>query len=184
MAKNGEKGSYWNGPDIKDRRIEYAAEFKANPALQANGDDTDRRIRACYAYYCSRHGGDPAEMIYSSGWRPSTVNKSTPGAAPMSRHMSADAGDVECDKAGHFAWWCYRNQWKLEQLGLWMEHPIATVERAREQGKTPWCHLQRTPSRSGERCFMPDTPAVMEWAKKREQIELAKSQGEEDGQRA
>jgi hypothetical protein len=156
------KYTYWHGPDDVDRRQKYAKEFTAE--IQANGDDTQRRIQAVYAHYCSRYYSNMAEAPrYSSGWRPRAVNEATSNAAKLSTHLLAQAGDVICDEDGSFAWWCYANQWVLEQHGLWMEHPVATVVRAWSTGGTPWCHLQTVPPRSGLRAYFPDTASVSQW---------------------
>lgn len=160
------KGTYWFGPDAVDRRIAYAAEFKARAAeLQENGDDTDRRIRAVFAIYSAEIGGDPAQMKYSSGWRPGKVNEATKNSASHSSHLDANGGDVECNIDGDFAWWCYKNTWILERHGLWMEHPVATVVRARKEKRQPWCHLQRIAPKSNARVYWPDGKSPAEWAK-------------------
>lgn len=160
------RGSYWFGPDAVDRRSAYAEEFLPRAAeLQANGDDTDRRIRALYAEYCAETGADPAAMRYSSGWRPTAVNEATRNSAKLSTHGDADAGDVACGQAGGFAWWCWKNTARLEHHGLYMEHPAATVLRARAEKREPWCHLQRVPPKSHKRVYWPDGRSPEEWAK-------------------
>jgi hypothetical protein len=154
------KGDYWFGPDSVDRRVRYEKEF--NATLQSNGEDTDRRIRAVHAYYLSLYCGNEP-LRYSSGWRPRSVNEVTANAGKTSTHLDANAGDVQCDEDGSFAWWCFWNLWILERHGLWMEHPVATVVRAWSTDKTPWCHLQRVPPRSGARVYYPDTASVSQW---------------------
>jgi len=163
---HGRRGDYWHGPDEIDRRSAYAEEFLPRAAeLQANGDDTDRRIRALYAEYCADVGADPDGMRYASGWRPGTVNEATKNSATLSPHLTADAGDVECDRNGGFAWWCWKNTSRLEAHGLYMEHPSATVIRARLEKRQPWCHLQRVPPKSHKRVYWPDGRSPEEWAK-------------------
>lgn len=81
----------------------------------------------------------------SSGWRPAAVNAATPGAAPRSKHMSAEACDV-FDPDGDLDDWCMSHPDVLEECQLWLEHPSATKG---------WCHLQTIPPRSGKRAFFP-----------------------------
>ncbi len=156
-------GDYWFGPDAFDRRIVYAAEF--NSEIQENGEDTDRRIRALYAEYCAESGVDPSEMFYASGWRPLAVNEATKNSAIFSTHLRANAGDVECADDGGFAWWCFKNTSRISYHGLYMEHPAATVLRAKAEKRKPWCHLQRVPPKSGLVVYWPDGRSVEEWAK-------------------
>jgi hypothetical protein len=166
------KYDYWHGPDDIDRRVKYAEEFNANPAIARNGAETDRRIRAVYTYYAGRHGL-PDRPQYSSGWRPQMINEVTSNAGKKSTHLEANGGDVRCPPDGHFAWWCFRNLWILEQHALWMEHPVATVVRPLKSGGTPWCHLQRVPPRSGARCYFPDNGSITEWAAYKGEHKLA-----------
>ena len=81
----------------------------------------------------------------SSGWRPVAVNAAVPGAAPGSRHITCMAIDLN-DRDGTLDAWCMANLAVLEELGLWLEHPVATPG---------WCHLQTCPPRSGKRVFEP-----------------------------
>lgn len=83
--------------------------------------------------------------LVSSGWRPASVNASTPGAAVRSRHISAQAVDLY-DPEGVLDDWCLGNEKTLERLGLYLEHPTATKG---------WCHVQTVPPRSGNRVFYP-----------------------------
>jgi hypothetical protein len=81
----------------------------------------------------------------SSGWRPPSVNASTPGAAPRSRHMTGQAIDL-CDPEGEVDEWCLDHLDLLSEVGLWLESPAHTKG---------WCHLQSVPPRSGKRVFIP-----------------------------
>lgn len=80
-----------------------------------------------------------------SGWRPAVINHNTPNAAPMSKHMTCEAIDIE-DIDGELDNWCVDHLDVLEEIGLWMEHPSMT--------KT-YCHLQTKSPRSGKRVFYP-----------------------------
>lgn len=81
----------------------------------------------------------------TSGWRPSQVNKSTPGASRGSRHVTAEACDLE-DKDGSMDAWCMANLEILETLNLYLEHPDATPG---------WCHISTAAPASGNRVFRP-----------------------------
>ncbi len=81
----------------------------------------------------------------NSGWRPASINKSTVGAAPKSKHMECLAIDLE-DKDGSLDAWCLENLEVLQEIGLWLESPDATPN---------WCHIQIVPPRSGNRVFKP-----------------------------
>lgn len=156
------KGDYWYGPDEQDRRTVYVKDF--TPAIQAAGDLTQQRVAAVWAAYRGDHGAAAEEPRYASGWRPPGVNEATSNAAKKSKHLLALAGDVADDVEGGFAWWCMTHLAVLEQHGLWMEHPVATVVRAWRGSGRPWCHLQVTPPAvSVVRCYFPDARAVTEW---------------------
>lgn len=160
------KYDYWFGPDDVDRRVKYQRSFR--PEYQANGDDIDRRISAVVTAFKSETGIE-LPPGYSSGWRPGEVNEITSNAAKRSTHLTANAGDKRDTIDGEFCWWCMRNEYRLVQHALWMEHPVATLLRAWARaiaGKrepTPWCHLQSLPPSSHRRIYMPDVAAAPEW---------------------
>lgn len=83
--------------------------------------------------------------LVSSGWRPPAINAKTQGAARASKHMTCQAIDINDDE-GELDEWCLKNQDKLIEIGLWLEHPSATKG---------WCHLQVVPPKSGNRVFYP-----------------------------
>lgn len=83
--------------------------------------------------------------LYTSGWRPASVNASIPGAAVFSNHMTGNAGDLY-DPHGEIDDWCMAHQNFLASIGLWLEHPAATKG---------WSHTQRVAPRSGNRVFYP-----------------------------
>lgn len=87
----------------------------------------------------------PNGSLVASGWRPPSVNASTPNAAPRSKHMMGLACDVY-DPDGDLDDWCLDNLSVLEETGLYLEHPSATKG---------WCHLQTKAPNSGKRVFYP-----------------------------
>lgn len=81
----------------------------------------------------------------SSGWRPPSINKNTPNAAPKSKHLLGLACDIY-DPEGDLDEWLDGNEQVLVDIGLWREHPSATKG---------WTHCQTVPPRSGRRTFYP-----------------------------
>ena len=73
------------------------------------------------------------QTMYSSGWRPASVNACTAGAAVKSTHITGEGGDLY-DPEGKLDAWCLMHQDKLQEVGLWLEDPQSTVR---------WCHLDR-----------------------------------------
>ncbi len=99
--------------------------------LRINAQETVIRINTLLGYF-----GESREII--SGWRPPAVNAATKGAAPLSKHMTCEAGDVR-DHEGDLDAWCMDHPDVLEKIGLWQEFPGQTKG---------WCHLQIVPYRS------------------------------------
>lgn len=167
----GKQWGYWNGPDLVDRRVKYAADFR--PEYQANGDNLQARFRAAISYVVGQHGLVLPEEEWASGWRPPGVNEVTANAAKKSTHLTAEGGDRKDTVDGSLAWGLMKDPHPLEVHGLYMEHPVATVVRSWERafrqypepGKvgvpTPWCHAQMRPL--SVRVFFPDTASVAEW---------------------
>lgn len=166
MIKDGERWSYWNGPDEEDRRVKYAKAFR--PEFQAAGDEVQRRIGAIEIAFRAETGIVLPDG-YASGWRPAAVNEATSNAGKLSTHLRAAAGDKRDNVDGAFAWWCFRNVWVLERHQVWIEHPVATVVRAwltaLAQGRapTPWLHGQGEPPKSHSRIYWPDAKSIAEW---------------------
>jgi hypothetical protein len=89
---------------------------------------------------------NPATQSYVSGkayggFRP----QDCPQGAPKSSHKAGRAVDIY-DPHGVLDEWCLKNTAKLKALGLYMEHPSATVS---------WCHLTDRPPASGRTVFHP-----------------------------
>ena len=87
-----------------------------------------------------------SKTLVTSGWRPPAVNAATPTAAKNSKHMTCEAIDIY-DADGDLDEWCIDHLDVLEKLGLWLEHPSATLRG--------WCHVQTVAPRSGKRVFYP-----------------------------
>jgi len=123
---------YWLGRDIARFAKELTDEVRANALVVVE------RANALLAEF-----GEARRI--TSGWRPKAINAATPGAAPFSRHMTAQAIDL-ADPHGDLDEWCLDHPEVLERIGLWQEHPSATKS---------WCHLQIVPPKSGRRVFYP-----------------------------
>jgi len=81
----------------------------------------------------------------SSGFRPSEVNKKTPGASKKSGHMFGTSIDL-ADADGKIGADFFLNLKLLEKHGLYLESPKYT------QG---WVHVQTHAPKSGNRMFIP-----------------------------
>lgn len=75
------------------------------------------------------------------GFRPQNATQ----GAPKSTHKIGKGIDLY-DPLNEIDYWCMQNLDKLEDIGLWLEHPSATKH---------WCHLQSVGPRSGRRVFYP-----------------------------
>lgn len=127
---------YFMGRDTK-----YAADL--TDQLRANAIITVARVNNLLAAV----GGviDISGLYVTSGWRPPSVNASTPGAARTSRHMTCEAVDLS-DPFGTLGEFLFDNQQLLELFDLYLESPTATKG---------WTHLQTIAPGSGNRVFRP-----------------------------
>lgn len=86
-------------------------------------------------------------MIVNSGWRPPSINSSTPGAAVHSKHMLGLAVDIS-DKDGKLWKWVIENLDLMRKLDLYME----------DRRWTPtWVHFGLGAPASGNRIFVPNS---------------------------
>ena len=81
-----------------------------------------------------------------SGFRTEDMNKSMVGASPQSKHMSAEAIDLN-DRFRVLARWCVNNLALMERAGVWMEDPRCTPVSV---------HWQIVPPKNQRRIFVPD----------------------------
>lgn len=86
-------------------------------------------------------------MIVDSGWRPPSINASTPGASAHSKHMEGLAADIK-DIDGSLWAWVLENLTLMQKLGLYMEDRRWT---------STWVHFGFGPPVSGHRIFVPNT---------------------------
>lgn len=83
----------------------------------------------------------------NSGWRPPAVNATVRNAAKKSNHLLGRAIDINDDDDLLDKWLMTEaGQKALADIGLWMEHPMATPR---------WAHVQTVPPASGRRVFHP-----------------------------
>jgi hypothetical protein len=119
-----------------------------SPSIERNATRTVNTVNALLALSGLHVPLHPTTRTpVSSGWRPPTVNASTPNAATNSKHMTGEAVDLY-DPDGDLDEWLLTDdgQAALKRVGLWMEHPAST---------RGWSHLQIVPPRSGRRVFYP-----------------------------
>jgi uncharacterized protein YcbK (DUF882 family) len=65
--------------------------------------------------------------------------------ARVSLHLSGAACDI-ADKNGELGKWALENEVTLQRIGIWCEHPSASLG---------WLHCQVFPPKSGKRFFLP-----------------------------
>jgi hypothetical protein len=128
---------YWMG---RDRQ--YAADL--TPDILRSAEITTQRANLVLAEF-RFDTGDTEFRKVTSGWRPPELNRSTPGAALRSKHMTGQAIDIS-DADGDLDQWCMDHIDTLARIGCWLEHPSATKG---------WCHLQTVAPKSGRRVFYP-----------------------------
>lgn len=128
---------YWLGRDTL-----YAAEWDQD--IQKNGAVTVLRANELLRIYRTATRSTEEHQV-TSGWRPAIINMSTRGAAPRSKHLTAQAVDL-ADIEGTLDDWCLKNPQVLASIGLWQEHPASTKS---------WIHIQIVPPKSGNRVFYP-----------------------------
>lgn len=135
--------AYYNGRD-RTYRGELTDE------IQKNAEDTIAKANLLLARAGFQH-----VCTVSSGWRPKTINDTTPNASATSHHLTGRAIDLP-DPDRKLAVWCVRNLDVLAEIGLWLEDPRWTYDENGEH----WVHVQTVPPRSGNRVFTPsDLPA-------------------------
>ena len=121
---------------LKGRDTEYASDY-----TQEISDNLDKlliplnQIREAY--------GKP--LTVNSGWRPPSINGTTPGAAAHSKHMIGLACDIS-DPDGEF--W----KWVLENLQLMKDLDIFMEDKRWTKG---WVHFGLGGPSSGHRIFVP-----------------------------
>ena len=141
---------FWMGRDI-----EYADVL--TDEIQRNGQVTIERVNLLLAA-AAEDGVEPGideitKTHVSSGWRPPAINDRTANAVKgTSKHLLAQACDVEDQLDRRLSVWCCRNLVVLERIGLWMEDPRWTAGKNRGD---PWCHWQIVPPGSGRRVYIP-----------------------------
>jgi hypothetical protein len=131
---------------LHGRETKYAADFTS--AISSNLDATLHRVNLVRSAF-----GRP--MTVNSGWRPPSINGSTPGAAPHSNHMRGLAVDFR-DHDGILRSWCLANLAVLQRIGIWMED---------FQWTPTWVHMQIVAPHSGGRIFQPNAtrPHAQNW---------------------
>lgn len=126
---------------LNGRDVAFPEDFTKE--ISANIDQLLEIINQVRAAY-----GSP--MTVSSGWRPPSINASTPGAAPKSNHMKGLAVDIR-DTDGSLWQWTMGNLDLMQRLGIFLE----------DRRWTPsWVHYQIVPPKSQKRIFVPSSAAA------------------------
>ena len=90
-------------------------------------------------------------MHVNSGWRPPSINASTPGASNHSKHEEGLAADIS-DVDGSLWAWVLQNLELMKSAGLYME----------DRRWTPtWVHFGFGPPASGHRIFVPSSKPAL-----------------------
>jgi len=126
----------------KGRDAQYPLDLTEE--IKAFGRETLRRANSLLDVFYSANP-QAHRRSCNSGWRPPIINASVPNAAPKSKHMLAQAIDIE-DDDGCLDAWCMSPEGRsaMIQIGLWLESPSSTPR---------WCHLQIVAPASGNRIF-------------------------------
>lgn len=128
---------------LKGRDQQYASDYS-----QEISDNLDKlliplnNIRTAY--------GKP--MTVNSGWRPPSINGSTPGAATHSKHMLGLAADI-ADSDGSL--WI----WVLDNLQLMKDNDIFMEDKRWCPG---WVHFGLGQPASGKRIFVPSANRALD----------------------
>lgn len=75
----------------------------------------------------------------SSGYRPSSINK-TIGGAKLSTHTVCAGIDL-IDPFGKIGILLTKRTDLLQEIGLWLENPLYTIKHNQDGSKTHWVHL-------------------------------------------
>lgn len=75
----------------------------------------------------------------SSGYRPSSINK-TIGGAKLSTHTVCAGIDL-IDPFGKIGILLTKRTDLLQEIGLWLENPLYTIKHNQDGSKTHWIHL-------------------------------------------
>lgn len=142
---------YFTGPNGVRRDVVYSSELTHE--ILANAQVTVDRWNLLLSYFYSENPGAKRRR-FASGWRSKAINAATPGAAPFSHHMDAEAGDVE-DEDRDLAKWILANEDESRRvenpshaamIGLWFEDFRTTPT---------WVHGQIVPPHSLNRIYIP-----------------------------
>jgi hypothetical protein len=134
------------------RDVTHAGEL--TPDVAANAQRTVTRVSTLLEI-AARDGVEPGiDQVtgteVASGWRPAGVNARTANAAANSKHLTAEACDLQDTPGRTLAIWCLAHLDVLEALDLYMERPQWCAGHG-----DPWVHLQTRAPRSGKQVFIP-----------------------------
>lgn len=84
-------------------------------------------------------GGLNLKATVSSGYRPSSINK-TIGGAKLSTHTVCAGIDL-ADPFGKIGLLLSKRTDLLQECGLWLENPLYTIKHNQDGSKVYWVHL-------------------------------------------
>ncbi len=152
--KVGVETATWMGRDVTHGR-------DIKPEIIQNAQYTVDKVNELLAVFKADTGIIINQV--ASGWRPPSINGTTPNAAKGSKHLVGLAVDLRDTPARDLARWCLAHTGPycyahglpdvLEQLGLWMEDPQWTWDQ--KKPGMPWVHLQSVPPGSGKHVYRP-----------------------------
>lgn len=105
-----------------------------SPAIERNAKVLATRISALLLLF-------GAARKLTSGFRDVASNRKLKNASPYSKHLTAEAGDID-DLNGALKAWVLKNPDALSNVGLWCE-PLHMTPT--------WLHVQTTPVPGGQR---------------------------------
>lgn len=118
---------------------------KLPEAHKVNANEIIQRVNSLLVYYTYSYPIFITKL--NDGYRLVPAK----GGSKTSKHLTAQAIDMDDNEAGDFWNWLKDNLYLLKSIGLWIEHPCWT----HNEGGT-WIHFQSVPPKSGRRIYVPN----------------------------
>lgn len=117
---------------LKDYLMERDKDFPLDMQQARNAADLLSRVNYLF-------GRLNLKATVSSGYRPSSINK-TIGGAKLSTHTVCAGIDL-IDPFGKIGILLTKRTDLLQEIGLWLENPLYTIKHNQDDSKTHWVHL-------------------------------------------
>ena len=145
------------GPELYQRDPENRL-LARGPRFRMEAEEIRDLALAASGLLVERTGGPSVKPYQPPGlWEDVAYPDSDTSKFVRDEGEALDGRDQKHRPFARFCWEEKEPGGLLERIGLWMEHPGATVGM-----KAPWVHLQIVPPGSGARVFVPSA----EWAAK------------------